>query len=98
MNINKADQDAGWHSVLQAGEFDLKVYLFARYGSRMLKKDLHRERKWCRATIDNKRNPNHPSFDRLLADAEVKSCSGKVEFDTFKIAEMMLSEGGRVTG
>jgi len=75
---------------------DLKAYLLARYGCRMSKKELAFEYKKCRATIDNKRNPRHSSYDPLLAEAEVKSGSPvnktSVLFDTFKIAMILSCE------
>jgi hypothetical protein len=51
--------------------FDTRAYLLARYGLHMNKKEVCFERKRSRATIDNMRNPRHPSFDRRLADAQV---------------------------
>ena len=83
-------------TAIQTEASDLKAYLLGRYGCRMSKKELVFEYKKCRATIDNKRNPRHSSYDPLLAEAEVKSGSPVSEksvlFDTFKIAKILDGE------
>lgn len=85
-----------WHTAVSTDTFDLTMYLLGRYGSRMTKKELCFERKNSRATTDNERNPRHPSYNPVLAAAEVRSGvpkSGKaVLFDTSKVAKLLEAE------
>lgn len=55
----------------QASDFDRRDYLLDRYGLRMTKRDLVFESKKCRASIDNMRNPHHPTCCEKLRKAEV---------------------------
>lgn len=100
-NILNLQSEAKWQAAIQSEAFDIKAYLLARYGCRMAKKDVSFECKKSRATIDNMRNSRHPSYDPLLADAEVKAGlarSGKIVlFDTLKIAKILSGEVAGIT-
>lgn len=95
-DITNRQSEGKWQAAIQAEASDLLAYLLSRYGCRMSKKEVAFEYKKCRATIDNKRNPRHSSYDPLLAEAEVKSGTPLGEkgvlFDTFKIAKILIGE------
>lgn len=95
-DITNRHSEKEWQAAILSEASDLKAYLLGRYGCRMSKKELAFEYKKCRATIDNKRNPRHSSYDPLLAEAEVNSGSPGSEkgvlFDTFKIANILNGE------
>jgi hypothetical protein len=100
--ITNRQPECEWKTAIQLEATDLRAYLLARYGCRMSKKELAFEYKKCRATIDNKRNPRHSSYDPVLAEAEVKSGSPvgekSVLFDTFKIAKILDGERAQRVG
>lgn len=98
-NINDRQSEVKWQMSTHSETFDIKTYLLMRYGLHMNKKEVGFERKKCRASIDNMRNPRHRSYDHRLAEAEVGSGNadnGAVLFETVKIAEILAREGSRI--